>query len=326
MKIAIVNHSSQEIAALKQVLASQFQLIWTAQNSTEAVEKCLQTVPDLILIDAQLPAATTKQILKHAACRILITTTDLRENISTVYTAIEQGAVDVVELGEDQAETLELLTKISRIGKRLTSPRRNSSFYSGTTRRDRLIPLIAIGSSTGGPKALSTILAELPVDFRAAIVIVQHVDAHFSAGFADWLSHQTRLPVRVAIAGDRPEPGTVLIAGTNDHLYLKSDLTLDYTPHPLEYAYRPSVDVFFKSLAHHWTRQGTAILLTGMGRDGAEGLQALRQQNWQTIAQSKESCVVYGMPKAAVELDAAIEVLSPDAIAATLSTLKFASL
>ncbi|MBD1846548.1 chemotaxis-specific protein-glutamate methyltransferase CheB [Cyanobacteria bacterium FACHB-63] len=326
MKIAIVNPSMHEIAALKQVLASQCQLVWTAQSATEAVAKYLQTLPDLILVDAQLSAATTEQILKQAACSILITTTDLREHISAVYAAIEQGAIDVVDisgLSGDRAETTELLAKISRIGKRLISAHRSSSSYSRTVQKDGLIPLIAIGSSTGGPKALATILAELPTNFRAAIVIVQHVDAHFSVGFAEWLSQQTRLPVKIATAGARPERGTVLVAGTNDHLYLKSDLTLDYTPHPIEYAYRPSVDVFFKSLAQHWSRQGTAILLTGMGRDGAQGLQALRQQNWQTIAQSQESCVVYGMPKAAVELNAAIDVLSPTAIATNLSTLRF---
>ncbi|BAU15481.1 response regulator receiver modulated CheB methylesterase [Leptolyngbya sp. NIES-3755] len=314
MKIAIVNASKDETAALKQALNSQHQVIWAAQSGTEATAKCSQTIPDLMLLDARLSRTTIEQILKTASCRILVTTAS-QQNISTVYTAIEQGAIDVVDLS-GLNEFGELLTKISRISKRLNSQHR-------TEHRRGFVPLIAIGSSTGGPKALATILAQLPANFGAAIVIVQHVDAHFSAGFADWLSHQTPLPVRIAVAGDRPTRGTVLVAGTNDHLFLKPELTLDYTPHPIHYAYRPSVDVFFKSVAQHWTRNGTAILLTGMGRDGAEGLKALKQQNWRTIAQSQESCVVYGMPKAAVELNAAIDILSPDAIASTLSTLKF---
>lgn len=319
MKIAIVNCSTDEVAALKQVLVSQHQLLWTAEDSTEAIKKCLQAAPDLILMDARLSRTATGQILKNAPCRILVTTAS-KQNISTVYAAIEQGAIDVVDLsGLNDTGADELLVKISRIGKRLKSPYESKPAYRGS-----MVPLIAIGSSTGGPKALATILAQLPVNFGAAIVIVQHVDAHFSAGFADWLSQQTSLPVRIAVAGDRLTRGTVLVAGTNDHLYLKPDLTLDYTPHPIDYAYRPSVDAFFKSVAQHSTRQGMAILLTGMGRDGAEGLQALRRQHWQTIAQSQESCVVYGMPKAAVELNAAIEVLSPEAIANTLSNLKFA--
>ncbi|MGG6283454.1 chemotaxis-specific protein-glutamate methyltransferase CheB [Leptolyngbya sp. AN03gr2] len=318
MKIAIVNSSTDEITTLKQVLISQHQLIWTAKDSTEAITKCLQSAPDLILVDARLSRTAIEQILKKAPCRTLMTTVS-QQNISTVYAAIEQGAIDVVDLSDlKNTGADELLAKVSRISKRLNSPH---EFKPAT--RGGMVPLIAIGSSTGGPKALATILAQLPTNFRAAIVIVQHVDAHFSAGFADWLSQYTALPVRIAVTGDRPTRGTVLIAGTNDHLYLKPDRTLDYTPHPIDYAYRPSVDVFFKSVAQHWTRQGIGILLTGMGRDGAAGLQALRRQNWQTIAQSEESCVVYGMPKAAVELNAAIDVLSPEAIATTLSTLKF---
>jgi len=177
---------------------------------------------------------------------------------------------------------------------------------------------VAIGSSTGGPKALATILSQLPASFGAPIAIVQHVDAQFSSGFVDWLRQQTVLPIRIAVAGDRLVQGTVLVAGTNDHLYLKPDLTLGYTKEPINYPYRPSVDVFFKSIAQHWTRKGTAVLLTGMGRDGAEGLSVLKLQGWHTIAQDKDSCVVYGMPKAAVELNAAVEVLSPDAIGTTL--------
>jgi len=120
------------------------------------------------------------------------------------------------------------------------------------------------------------------------------------------------------MTGDRLQKGTVLIAGTNDHLYLKPDLTLGYTKNPVEYPYRPSVDVFFKSLAKHWKSKGIAVLLTGMGKDGADGLSVLKQQGWHTIAQNKESCIVYGMPRAAVELNAAVQVLSPDAIASKL--------
>ena len=93
---------------------------------------------------------------------------------------------------------------------------------------------------------------------------------------------------------------------------------LNYTKDPIDYPYRPSIDVFFKSVAQYWTSKGTAVLLTGMGRDGAEGLKLLRSQGWYTIAQDQESCIVYGMPKAAAELNAAVEVLNPEAIATKL--------
>ncbi len=181
-----------------------------------------------------------------------------------------------------------------------------------------LPPLVAIGSSTGGPKALAAILSRLPADFGAAIVIVQHVDQQFSSGLVDWLNQQTPLTVKLAKTGDRLIKGTVLVAGTNDHLSLRADLTLHYIKEPVDYPYRPSVDVFFKSLAQHWSHKEIAVLLTGMGQDGAEGLSLLKSQGWHTIAQDKASCAVYGMPKAAVALGAAIEILPPEAIAAVL--------
>jgi two-component system response regulator WspF len=131
-------------------------------------------------------------------------------------------------------------------------------------------------------------------------------------------NHQTPLTVRLANIGDRLEKGIVHIAGTNDHLSIRSDLTLYYTKEPVNYPYRPSVDVFFKSLAQHWHHKEIAVLLTGMGQDGADGLKVLRETGWHTIAQDEKSSIVYGMPKAAVQLNAAVEVLPPEAIANTL--------
>ncbi len=122
----------------------------------------------------------------------------------------------------------------------------------------------------------------------------------------------------IAPAGGRPEAGKVWLAGTNDHMVLMPDLSLGYTPEPRESSYRPSVDVFFRSLAAHWPGRDVAILLTGMGRDGAEGLLDLRGRGWHTIAQNEGSCVVYGMPKAAAEIGAAAEIATPEAIASSL--------
>ncbi len=172
-----------------------------------------------------------------------------------------------------------------------------------------------IGASTGGPQALTTILSQFPQDFPAAVIVVQHVDAQFVQGFAAWLNEQIPLPVQLAIAGYTPQPGQVLIAGTNLHLVMRPDLTLGYDKEPLNFSYRPSVDVFFRSVAKNWTGKGVGVLLTGMGRDGAQGLKRLREVDWHTIAQDSKTCVVYGMPKVAVELKAAVEVLPVEAIA-----------
>ncbi|MFO7600552.1 MAG: chemotaxis protein CheB, partial [Candidatus Desulfacyla sp.] len=125
----------------------------------------------------------------------------------------------------------------------------------------------------------------------------------------------TLLNVRLATRGIRPSLSTVFLAGSNDHLILAPDLTLTYTREPSNIPFRPSVDVFFKSVAEHWPLKGVAVLLTGMGRDGAEGLSALRQDGWYTIAQDEATSVVYGMPKAARDLGAAVDILPIDRVA-----------
>ncbi|MDX2230595.1 MAG: chemotaxis response regulator protein-glutamate methylesterase [Leptolyngbyaceae cyanobacterium bins.349] len=345
MKIAIVNDLAIATAALRKVVQTvpEYQIVWTAKDGAEAIARCAQDLPDLILMDLLMPVMdgveATRHIMKDSPCGILVVTASTEKNMSRVYEAMCHGALDAVNTpvlnASDQTQSAQaLLAKIATLRKllkptSLANKARAASVISSTrsttsssieysSLRSTAPPLIAIGSSTGGPKALATVLAKLPSGFNAAIAVVQHVDAQFSAGLVSWLGQQITLPVRVAKAGETLEPGTVLVAGTNDHLCVKPDLTLGYVQDPIDYPYRPSVDVFFKSLADHWTRRGTAVLLTGMGRDGAEGLLALRERNWHTISQSKESCVVYGMPKAAVELNAAVEVLSPEAIATTL--------
>jgi two-component system response regulator WspF len=150
-------------------------------------------------------------------------------------------------------------------------------------------------------------------------MIVQHVDARFAGGMAEWLSGQSAVPVRLVAEGTRPVRNSIWLAGTNDHLIVRADLTLGYTEEPRLSPYRPSADVFFKSLAARWPRNGTAVLLTGMGRDGAEGLLALRRAGWHTVAQDESTCVVYGMPKAAAEIGAAVQIASLEEIAALLA-------
>ncbi|MBE9210055.1 chemotaxis response regulator protein-glutamate methylesterase [Nostoc sp. LEGE 06077] len=337
MRIAIVNDLTIAVTALRRVLQTcpEYQVVWVARNGAEAITKCAQDTPDLILMDLLMPVMdgveATKQIMQNSPCAIVIVTANAEQNVTKVYEAMGYGAVDAVNTpvvaGSDKAQSeTQLLVKIARIGKTLKkSSVSTKTKLPITPRNDErqsdlslTVPLVVIGSSTGGPKALATILSKLPANFNAAIAIIQHVDAQFSTGFVEWLDQQTPLSVKLAVAGDRLRLGTVIVAGTNDHLYLKPDLTLGYTKDPVDYPYRPSVDVFFKSVSQYWKRQGTAILLTGMGRDGAEGLSALRLRGWHTIAQDKASCVVYGMPKAAVELDAAVEILPLDNMATTL--------
>jgi two-component system response regulator WspF len=178
--------------------------------------------------------------------------------------------------------------------------------------------LVAIGASAGGPGVLATVLRGLPKDFPAAIVIVQHVDERFASGMADWLDHESALPVRVAKEGDRPTVGLVLLAGTSNHLVLKTADRVGYTAEPIDYVYRPSVDVFFQSVNLLWRGDVVGVLLTGMGRDGAVGLKALRTRGHHTIAQDEATSAVYGMPKAAALLQAAVDILPAERIAQKL--------
>jgi two-component system response regulator WspF len=333
MKIAIVNDNIIAINTLRRIIQSipHYQIIWTAKSSDEAINKSQENIPDLILMDLMMPlmggVAATQQIMKYSPCAILIVTTNMKANISQIYAAMGYGALDAMDTPTIDSKnfadlTDKLLEKIANIARliKYSSQGKNTKLPE-SKKLFKSMQLVAIGASTGGPKALATILSQLPANLNAAVAVVQHVDGSFSRGFADWLNQQTPLPVRLAQTGDRLQKGTVLIAGTNDHLHLKPDLTLAYTKNPIDYPYRPSIDVFFHSLAQHWQNKGTAILLTGMGKDGAEGLNALKMQGWHTIAQNKESCIVYGMPKAAIELNAAIQVLSLENIAINLQLL-----
>jgi two-component system, chemotaxis family, response regulator WspF len=325
MRIAIVNDLVMAIEALRRVLllAPEHQVAWVAKDGAEAIVKCAKDTPDLVLMDLIMPlmdgVEATRQIMKQSPCAIMIVTVDVEKNSAQVFEALRYGALDAVNTPvlthSAQPEAAQaLLSKIATIAK-LIGKSPHAPFYAVRS----LPPLIAIGSSTGGPKTLSTILSRLPANFGAAIVVVQHVDAQFAGGMISWLNDSTPLTVKKAAAGDRPEVGSVLVASTNDHLVLQANAMLNYIKEPLNNPYRPSIDVFFNSAAQYWRSPGIAVLLTGMGRDGAEGLGLLRRQGWYTIAQDQASCVVYGMPRAAVELNAAIEVLTPEAIASALN-------
>jgi chemotaxis response regulator CheB len=173
---------------------------------------------------------------------------------------------------------------------------------------------VAIGASTGGPAALEAILTRWPATFLGAAVVAQHIAPDFAGSLAEWLAQRTRLKVRLAAAGDRPRTGEVLIANGAEHLVLTAERAWAYSAEPRECPYQPSVDALFHSLAAYWPWPAVAVLLTGIGRDGADGLLELRGKGWHTVAQDEASSVVYGMPQAAHRLGAACRVLPLDLI------------
>lgn len=328
MRIAIAN----DVHAIAQILAhavaehTEHDVCWIAQDGTDAVARCRDDLPDLVLMDLVMPnmdgVEATRQIMSHTPCAILVVTASVSGNAAQVFEAMAAGALDAVNTpvmaGAGAGDGLEaLLRKLNTIGRliarnhpppRARAERRRANYEAG-------LPLVAVGSSTGGPGALARILSQLDADLPAGMVIIQHVDPEFSEGMAHWLNGQTDLKVRLARPGDRPARGEVLIAGTGDHLVMNRDGRLAYTSEPHDYVYRPSVNVFFESAAAHWRNKVVGVLLTGMGKDGAGGLLALHQRGMPTIAQDRHTSAVWGMPKAAVALGAAQLILPLDEIA-----------
>ncbi|MBP0580313.1 chemotaxis response regulator protein-glutamate methylesterase [Labrys sp. LIt4] len=330
MRIAIVNDLPLAVEAMRRVLAMapQHQLAWVAVDGAQAVELCRRDRPDLVLMDLIMPRMdgieATRRIMAQSPCAILIVTADVETNASRVFAAMGEGALDAVDtplLGSQETRwgARPLLAKIDVIANLVNEG--NPKQRPVDDARPQARQLVAIGASAGGPTALATVLKSLPNNFAASIVIIQHVDARFAPGLANWLSQHSALPVRLASEGDRALPGQVLVAGTDNHLVFKSNRQLGYTPNPIDQVYRPSVDVFFDSVARLWGGTVTGVLLTGMGSDGARGLKALRDLGHHTIAQDQATSAVYGMPKAAATLDAATDILPLSRIASRLTEL-----
>ena len=328
MKVAIVNDSKVAAEVLRRILAElpDFDLLWTAYSGEQAVSMAELTRHDIILMDLIMPgidgAETTRRIMQATPCVILVVTATTAGNRNLVFEAMGHGALDAVNtptlgMNGDLSGAEPLLQKLRTVARLVAPVRAEAPHLSGLSRtagRHQLdtskLPIVAIGASTGGPQALAQVLSHFPVNFPAAVLVAQHVDDHFAPGLVAWLQHHTALTVRVARDGEPLSSRGIWVAGSKDHLvYDNEDGFLHYTPHPRETPYRPSVDALFGSLAEPHRALRIGVLLTGMGRDGAEGLLAMRNAGALTIAQDAATCVVYGMPKAAAELNAAAEIL-----------------
>lgn len=330
MRIGIANDVAMAAEALRRVIAStsEHQVLWIARTGLEAVRMCAEQRPDLVLMDLNMPeldgVEATRRIMEQSPCAILIVTGAPQDNVSQVFRALGAGALDVTAtpiLSGGSGDDAALLAKVKTIGKLVRASAVEAQVQAGAPERGDVRHLVAIGASTGGPIAVARILHRWIPAPGTAIVVIQHIDENFAPHFCKWLGDQLSIPVNVIKDGDSLEAGCVQIARTNDHLTLSARHKLHYDAEPRGYAYRPSVDAFYRCVAQHWGGEATGILLTGMGRDGAEGLLAMRQAGKLTIAQDEASCAVYGMPRAAADIAAAAQILSLDHISRLLRSL-----
>jgi two-component system chemotaxis response regulator CheB len=314
-----------------------------AEDGKQAIELCRTLRPDVITLDMMLPVmsgvAVTEYVMAYCPTPILVVSASTnRGELYKTYDALAAGAVDVLEkpTGMDRdgvwergfvsavkiVSRVRVITHIrGKLGPTIqtrTNPRDTAS-SNGTGRKS----VIAIGGSTGGPAAIVEILRGLPVNFPVPILLVIHIGAPFSAAFAEWLDGLSPFRVRYAKDGEAmPALGQtgMVMAPPGLHLVVQRR-RLRLTCEPERNSCRPSVDVLFESLAKELADQTAACLLTGMGRDGAAGLLALRHAGAMTIAQDEASSVVFGMPREAIQMGAAGRVLALDQIAPALAAV-----
>lgn len=342
IRVVVAEDSMTVRKHLCEVLATDkdIEVVGEARDGKEAIRLCQEKHPDVITMDMMMPSmsglAATEYIMAHCPTPILVVSASTnRGELFKTYEALAAGAVDVLEKPKgDESDndwerhflsTVKLVSRIhviTHIRARLPSTASATAHSPahpcpGPAVRQKVV---AIGASTGGPAAIVHILRGLPAKLATPILLVLHINEPFGTAFADWLDGQTRHSVAFAKDG---EPITslsarVVMAPPDFHLAIERG-HLRLRRDPPRHSCRPSVDVLFESVARECGPEAVACLLTGMGRDGAEGLLKIRQAGGFTIAQDEASCVVYGMPREAVQLKAAMRVLPLDDIAAVLS-------
>ncbi len=341
IKVLVVEDSPVVREFLVHILNSDpdIHVVGTANDGEDALDAVRRKQPDVITMDIHMPRMNgieaTRRIMETQPTPIVIVSgsQDTRE-VATTFDAVDAGALAVLRrpagIGHPDYEatvrelvqTVKLMSEVKVVRRWL---RRAAAVSrpgeTGLKRAAARVRVIAIGASTGGPPALQAILAALPKDLPVPILIVQHMAAGFVRGFADWLAHSTGLPVHVAADGESILPGHVYVAPDEFQMKVENGGRIALAKDPPENGLRPSVSYLFRSVAAVYGGDAVAGLLTGMGCDGAEELKQLKDRGAVTFAQDKDSSVVHGMPGEAIKLDAAMLVLPPEKIAATLTNL-----
>lgn len=339
IKVFLVEDSPVALNILQRILNSSpdIEVIGTANNGVKALQQIPQLKPDVVCTDLLMGKMDglelTRNLMSEFPLPILVIS-DLVTDRDTqkIGQLLEAGVVDVFPKPETgfikdyERQTNNLVNKLKILsGVKVFTKKinRNNKTNLTESQSDRLqnkihtthYQIVAIGVSTGGPKAIQQIISQLPVDFPLPIVCTQHISVGFLNSLISWLSMETKLKVKVAQIGETPLPGTLYYAPEHYHLEIDRRGNFAYSSSPAVNNHRPSVTTMFQSIAQFYGSSVIAILLTGMGRDGVVGMQEIHQCGGLTIAQDKNSSVIFGMPQEAIKLGIVDRVLSLEKIA-----------
>lgn len=326
IRVLIVDDS----AVVRQILTTELskqediEVVGSAVDPYVARDKIVKLHPDVLTLDVEMPRmdglSFLAKLMKHYPMPVVMVSSLTPQNSEAALRALELGAVEVISKPGSQYSTPDVSRQLvrairaaasARIRKRIVAPKPSAVVAIAPPVLQTTYKILAIGASTGGPQAIETVLRGLPAGMPG-IIIVQHMPAGFTAAFAKRLNQICCMEVREARDRDSVVPGLALVAPGNHHLLLErsgATYLVRTKQGPAVHFQRPSVDVFFQSVARSAGRNAIGVLLTGMGADGAKGLLAMRQNGAHTLAQDEESCVVFGMPKEAIKLGAANEVV-----------------
>jgi two-component system, chemotaxis family, protein-glutamate methylesterase/glutaminase len=341
IRVLVVDDSALMRKLIPQILEADpsIEVVGTAMDGNFCLKKIEELQPNVVTLDLEMPGMngidTLKEIMRRHRVPVIVVSSHSTEGASITLKALGLGAFDFVAKPQDASAHMgETATElIAKIHAAADCKLVQAGALRGTPAPEKLSTgkttpppskLVAIGISTGGPQALEFLLAQLPPDFPGTIVVVQHMPEGFTDMFARRLNELCSLHVKEAQSGDVLLAGRVLICPGSRHIKVKrlamGDLVVLNEDERVN-GHRPSVDVLFKSVAEEFGSLAIAVLMTGMGDDGAEGLGAVKKSGGMTIAQSEESCVVFGMPKAGIERGYATRVVPLDGLSSALQVL-----
>jgi two-component system, chemotaxis family, protein-glutamate methylesterase/glutaminase len=339
IRVVIADDSLVAREMLSTILSSDpdIDVVGLANNGAEAVDLVERLRPDLVTMDIHMPKMNgleaTEKIMAFSPTPILVVSSSVHgEGIGLAFDALTLGALEVIKKPEprDWADLERIGSEVLRKVKFLSRVRVITHIRGRHTGREELVPgapkmpsgrgLVAIGSSTGGPSALLTVLEQLPANFPVPILVAQHIADGFVPGLVSWLDASCNIKITGAEEGITPAPGTVYISPTGVNIALDGKQIALKTPTSGQ-LYIPSADTLFESVARAYGKRAVGVILTGMGADGASGLKQLHGRGAATIAQDEETCTVFGMPRAAIEMGAADQVLPIQAIGAAIAAL-----